>query len=61
MFFKNLAGTPATTEFSGTSFVTTLPAPIIAFGPIFTFDKIVELETINDLLPEYFIITLDKK
>ena len=30
-------------------------------GNYYLENKIVELETINDLLPEYFIITLDKK
>ena len=37
------AGTPATIEFGGTSFVTTLPAPTIAFSPIVTPQRIVEL------------------
>jgi hypothetical protein len=30
------AGTPATTAFRGTSLVTTLPAPTMAFSPIVT-------------------------
>lgn len=36
------AGTPATTAFAGTSFVTTLPAPTTAFSPMVTPHKIVE-------------------
>ena len=36
------AGLPATIVFAGTSRVTTLPAPTIAFSPIVTFDRIVE-------------------
>ncbi len=33
--------------FAGTSFVTTLPAPIIAFSPIVTLDRIVAPELIE--------------
>ena len=35
----NFAGLPAITEFSGTFFVTTDPAPMIALGPIVTFGR----------------------
>ena len=38
----NLAGLPATTASSATSFVTTLPAPTKAFLPIRTAGRIVE-------------------
>src|SRR3989442_10854218 len=34
-----LAGFPATMALAGTSFVTTLPAPTIAFSPILTFQR----------------------
>src|SRR6266852_3010989 len=44
---KNFAGFPATIAFGGTSFVTTLPAPTIAFSPIVTLHKIVEPEPID--------------
>src|SRR3989304_4883580 len=36
MLLTNLAGFPATIALGWTSFVTTLPAPIIAFSPIVT-------------------------
>src|ERR1700722_11192828 len=39
---KTLAGFPATIAPAGTSFVTTLPAPTIAFSPIVVLDKIVD-------------------
>src|SRR5262249_40392396 len=42
-FRRILAGLPATTVFAGTSRVTTLPAPTIAFSPTTTPHKIVEL------------------
>ena len=32
--FQDSGGLPATVAFAGTSFVTTLPAPTIAFSPI---------------------------
>src|ERR1700720_4856658 len=38
---KNFAGFPATIAFAGTSFVTTLPAPTMAFCPTVTLHKIV--------------------
>ena len=37
----NFAGFPATMELSGTSLVTTLPAPTIEFSPIVTPGRIV--------------------
>lgn len=49
--FYDFAGFPATTQFSGTSFVTTEPAPITASFPIVTPDKIVEFEPIHTFLP----------
>src|SRR5262249_17683526 len=44
---KNFAGLPATIAFAGTSLVTTLPAPTIAFSPIVTLHKIVAPEPIE--------------
>ena len=44
---NTFAGFPATIAFAGTSFVTTLPAPTIAFSPITTFGRIVEPEPID--------------
>src|SRR5271157_1413362 len=41
------AGFPATTVLSGTSFVTTLPAPTMAFSPMVTPQRIVELVPIE--------------
>ena len=41
---KMRAGLPATITSGGTSLVTTLPAPIMAFSPIVTLLKIVQLE-----------------
>ena len=41
------AGFPATTEFAGTSFVTTLPAPTIAFSPIVILARIVAPDPID--------------
>ncbi len=35
-YFITLAGLPTTTALSGTSFVTTAPAPTIAFSPMVT-------------------------
>src|SRR5512143_277291 len=43
IFLLILAGTPTTTVLSGTSFVTTLPAPTIAFSPMVTPHRIVVL------------------
>ena len=43
------AGFPATIAPSGTSFVTTLPAPIIALGPIDTFPTIMLFPPMNTL------------
>jgi len=42
-----LAGTPATIVFPGTSFVTTDPAPTIAFSPIVIPQSIVEEDPIE--------------
>ncbi len=44
----NLAGFPATMEFGGTSFVTTLPAPTMAFSPIVILESIVAPELIDE-------------
>ena len=44
IFFIILAGTPATTVYGKTSFVTTLPAPITDHSPTVTPDNIVEFE-----------------
>src|SRR5208282_1153617 len=41
------AGLPATIVFAGTSRVTTLPAPTIAFSPMITFERIVAPEPID--------------
>src|SRR5216683_802550 len=41
------AGFPTTMAFAGTSLVTTLPAPTIAFSPIVTFARIVAPEPIE--------------
>ena len=41
-FLINFAGFPATILLSGTSFVTTLPAPTIEFSPIVTPGSIVD-------------------
>jgi len=41
VFFKNFAGLPATMVFGATSFVTTEPAPMMAFSPIVIPHKIV--------------------
>src|SRR3990172_5718895 len=41
IYLKTLAGFPATIALGGTFFVTTLPAPIIAFSPIVTLLNIV--------------------
>jgi hypothetical protein len=38
------AGLPATTELAGTSLVTTLPAPTMAFSPMVRPQRIVTLE-----------------
>lgn len=45
--FMNLAGTPPTIVFRGTLFDTTAPAATIAFSPIVTPARIVELEPIQ--------------
>src|ERR1700722_2793792 len=47
MYRNSLAGFPATMAFAGTSLVTTLPAPTIAFSPIVTFASIVEPDPIE--------------
>jgi len=47
---KELSGVPATTVLGGTSFVTTLPAPTIAFSPMVTLLRIVAFEPIEALL-----------
>ena len=44
---STLAGFPATIVLAGTSFVTTLPAPTIAFSPMTTFARIVAPEPIE--------------
>src|SRR5271165_7579722 len=44
---KILAGFPATIAFLGTSFVTVLPAPTIAFSPIVNPERIVAPEPIE--------------
>ena len=41
------AGLPATMVPGGTSFVTTLPAPTMAFSPIVTFDSRVALDPMD--------------
>ena len=41
IFLINFAGFPATTVLSGTSFVTTLPAPTMEFSPMVTPGRIV--------------------
>ena len=50
-FFIIFAGTPATTVFAGTSFVTTAPAATIALSPILTPRRIVALEPIQTFFP----------
>ncbi len=47
MFLIIFAGTPATTVFGGTSFVTTEPAPISAFSPIVIPQSMVALEPMD--------------
>src|SRR5580700_9172346 len=44
---KTFAGLPATIVFGGTSRVTTLPAPTIAFSPITTLERIVAPDPIE--------------
>ena len=44
---RNFAGLPATIALAGTSFVTTLPAPTIAFSPIVSLLMMVEPEPIE--------------
>src|SRR5260370_4948221 len=44
---KTFAGFPATIVLGGTSCVTTLPAPTIAFSPITMFERIVDPEPIE--------------
>ena len=46
-----MAGIPATIQLSGTSLVTTEPAAIITFLPIFIFGNIVELVPIKVFSP----------
>lgn len=47
----NLAGTPPTTVFASTSFVTTAPAAMTALSPMVTPERIVELEPTHTFLP----------
>src|SRR5215475_8931436 len=47
---KTLAGFPATMAFAGTSLVTTLPAPTMAFSPMATLLRMVEPEPIDEPL-----------
>src|SRR5262244_3622921 len=54
---KNFAGLPATIAFAGTSFVTTLPAPTIAFSPIVRLHKIVEPEPMDAPLHTFVFST----
>src|SRR5215467_10739462 len=44
---STFAGLPATIVFGGTSCVTTLPAPTIAFSPMTTLERIVDPEPIE--------------
>src|SRR6516225_4228274 len=44
---NTLAGLPTTIVFVGTSFVTTLPAPTMAFSPTLTRERIVAPEPID--------------
>ena len=46
-YLNILAGFPATIAFSGTSLVTVLPAPTIAFSPIVSPERIVAPEPIE--------------
>ena len=46
-----MAGIPTTKQLSGTSLVTTEPAPIITFLPIVNFGKIVAFVPILQYLP----------
>src|SRR5437867_7022125 len=57
-YFNTRAGLPTTTAFAGTSFVTTQPAPTIAFSPIVILDKIVAPEPIEAPLLTIVISTL---
>jgi hypothetical protein len=50
-YFKIRAGTPTATPKSGTSFVTTAPAPITAPLPIVTFGMIMAFAPIHTSLP----------
>ena len=52
----NFAGFPNHTSPAGTGFVTTLPAPIMAFSPIVTPARIVEFAPI---LAPFFISVFD--
>ena len=47
MYRKSLAGLPATMALAGTSRVTTLPAPTMAFSPMTTFERIVDPDPID--------------
>ena len=47
MYRKSLAGLPATMAPAGTSRVTTLPAPTMAFSPMTTFERIVAPDPID--------------
>ena len=49
--FITFAGLPATTVLSGTSFVTTLPAPTITESPTFTPGRMMERTPITQCLP----------
>lgn len=50
--FMNFAGTPPTTVFSGTSFVTTAPAAMTALSPMVTPCSIVALEPTHTFFPK---------
>ena len=47
MYRNTRAGFPALTALAGTSRVTTLPAPIIAFSPMITLERMVEPDPIE--------------
>src|SRR4029079_569649 len=57
MYRSTLAGFPTTILLGGTSLVTTLPAPTIAFSPIVTFDKIVQPDPIDAPFLTYVLST----
>jgi hypothetical protein len=47
MYRNTLPGFPTTIAFAGTLLVTTLPAPINAFSPITTFERMVAPDPID--------------